>query len=169
MKKREDGRYEKFPQFTPDQEMYVFHNEVGRVLDISMGGVTFTYIADNRPPEDFPPEGMLFTTDGTYIHDIPFARISDHVHGCFFSDGYCTRERRIRFGALSPELARQLEGFILENAHIPQRSHAARHLAYTPDYVTTGGATHCAPPQQGRRTEHNSDVQLARCSAFSQG
>ncbi len=169
MKKREDGRYEKFPQFTPDQEMYVFHNEVGRVLDISMGGVTFTYIADNRPPKDFPPEGMLFTTDGTYIHDIPFARISDHVHSCFFSGGYCIRERRIRFDALSPELVKQLEGFILENVRIPQLSHTARYLAYKSVYATAGAATHCDTPQQGRRTEYNSDVQLARCSTFSQG
>ena len=165
MKKREDGRYETFPRFTPDQEMYVFHNEVGRVLEISMGGVTFTYIANNRLPKEFPPEGMLFTIGGMYIHDIPFACINDHVHGHFFSSGYCLRERRIGFGALSPELVRKLEGFILENAYIQKLSYDARYQAYKSVYANTGAATQ-SPPLQEPGAKNNSDAQWLDAANF---
>lgn len=169
MKKPEDGRCGKFPRFTPSQEMYVFHNEVGRVLDISMDGVTFTYIADNRPPKEFPPEGMLFTVGGTYIHEIPFEHISDHVHGSFFSSDYFIRERRICFGELSADLAKQLECFILENAHIPQLSYDARYLAYKSVYATTGAADFDSTVQEEQMSEDNADIPLARCSGVPQG
>ncbi|MCX5863938.1 MAG: hypothetical protein NTW42_02550 [Deltaproteobacteria bacterium] len=168
MKKTENGHCGKFPRFTPNQEMYVFHNEVGRVLDISMDGVTFTYIADNRPTKEFPPEGMLFTVGGTYIHEIPFERISDHVHGNFFSSGYFIRERRICFGELSTDLVKQLECFILENAHIPQLSYDARYLAYKSVYAATESANFDNTVQE-RVLENNTDIPLARCSEIPQG
>ena len=167
MKNPEDGRYEKFPRFTPHQEMYVFHNEVGRVLEIGMDGVTFTYIADNRPPEEFPPEGMLFTIGGTYIHEIPFERISDHIHGNFFLSDYFIRERQICFGELSADLSRQLECFILENAHIPQLSYDARYHAYKSVYASSRAAAFDSTAQE-RASEDNTDLQLARGGKFSQ-
>lgn len=168
MKKPEDGRCEKFPRFTPCQEMYVFHNEVGRVLDISMDGVAFTYIADHQPPQEFPAEGILFTHGGKHIQKIPFEIISDHIHGHFFLSDYFIRERRIRFGELSPDLVKQMECFILENAHIPQLSYDARYLAYKSVYAATGAANFDNTVQE-RVLENNTDVQLTRCSGFSQG
>ena len=165
MKKPEDVLYGKFPKFTPCQEMYVFHNEVGRVLEISMDGVSFTYIADNLPLKEFPPEGMLFTHGGKYIHDIPFERISDHVHGQFFSSGYIIRERRVRFGELSAGLVKQLECFILENAHIPQLSYDARYMAYKSVYAFTG-ASDLGGTARERVAEENTDPRLARCGGY---
>lgn len=167
MKQPEDGCYGKFPRFTPHQEMYVFHNEVGRVLEISMDGVTFTYIADNRPPKEFPPEGLLFTIGGMYIQEIPFARISDHVHGNFFSSDYFIRERQVRFGELSADLVKQLECFILENAHIPQLSYDARYQAYKSVYTSSGTADFDSTAQE-RVSEDNKDVQLAQDGGFPQ-
>lgn len=167
MKTPEDGRCEKFPRFTPCQEMYVFHNEVGRVLDISMGGVSFTYIADNLPPKEFPAEGMLFTHSGRHIQEIPFEFIRDHVHGRFFSSGYFIRERRVRFGELSAELVKQLEYFILENARIPQLSYDARYLTYKSVYASTEAANFDNPVRE-RISENNADVRLARCGQFPQ-
>lgn len=167
MENPEEGRCGKFPRFTPSQEIYVFHNEVGRVLEISMDGVTFTYIADSRPPKEFPPEGVLFTIGGMYIQKIPFARISDHVHGNFFSSGYFIRERRICFGELSPDLTRQLECFILENAHIPQLSYDARYLAYKSVYTSNGAADFDSPAQELVQ-EDNTDVPLTQRGGFPQ-
>ena len=91
----------KFPRFTPRQEMYVFHQGVGRVLDISMGGVSFSYIADNHPPEELPREGILFTHSGQHIKGLPFEIMADDVCSRFFSSDYFVRERRVRFGELS--------------------------------------------------------------------
>ena len=168
MKKPENGRCGKFPRFTPCQEMYVFHNEVGRVLDISMDGVSFTYIADNLPPKEFPPAGTLFTHGGRHIQEIPFESISDHIHGRFFSSGYFIRERRVRFGELSSDLVKQLECFILENAHIPQLSYDARYLAYKSVYTSFGAADFDNSGQR-RGTEDNVDAQLAQHDGFPQG
>jgi len=168
MKKPEDGRCGKFPRFTPCQEMYVFHNEVGRVLDISMDGVSFTYIADNLPPKNFLAEGMLFTHSGKHIQEIPFEIMSDHIHGRFFSSGYFIRERQIRFGELSADLVKQMECFILENAHIPQLSYDARYLAYKSVYTATGAADFDGTVRE-RTSKDNADVQLARCGGFPQG
>lgn len=168
MKTPEDGHCRKLPRFTPCQEMYVFHNEIGRVLDISMDGVAFTYIADNLPPKEFPAEGMLFTHGGKHIQEIPFESIRDHVHGRFFSSGYFIRERRVRFGELSAELVKQLECFILENAHIPQLSYDARYLAYKSVYAFPGAANFDNTVQE-RVLEGNADVQLAQCSGVPQG
>ena len=109
----------KFPRFTPRQEMYVFHHGVGRVLDISMGGVSFSYIADNQPPQELPAEGILFTYSGQHIQGIPFEIVADAVSSRFFSSDYFVRERWIRFGELTEVQVRQLESFILNNAHIP--------------------------------------------------
>lgn len=168
MKNPEDGCCGKFPRFTPCQEMYVFHNEVGRVLDISMDGVSFTYIADNLPPKEFPPAGTLFTHGGKHIQEIPFEPISDHVHGRFFSSGYFIRERRVSFGELSADLVKQLECFILENAHIPQLSYDARYLAYKSVYASNGAANFDNTVQE-RVLKDNANVQLARCSGVPQG
>ncbi len=165
MEKPEDGRCERFPRFTPCQEMYVFHNEVGRVLEISMDGVSFTYIADPLPPEKFPAAGMLFTHGGKHIQEIPFEVIGDHVHGRFFSSHYFIRERQIRFGELSAGLVKQLECFILENAHIPQLSYDARYMAYKSVYASTG-ASGLGGTARERVAEENTDAQLARCSGY---
>ncbi len=167
MNNPKNGLYGKFPKFTPCQEMYVFHNEVGRVLEISMDGVSFTYIADDRPLKEFLPEGMLFTHGGKYIHDIPFERISDHVHGRFFPSDYI-RERRVRFGELSAGLVKQLECFILENAHIPQLSYDARYMAYKSVYASTGPANFDNTVRE-RVSDDSTDLQLARYGEFPRG
>jgi len=163
-----EERHGKFPRFTPFLEMYVFHNVVGRVLDISMEGVSFTYIADHHPPEKFPAAGVLFTHVGKHIQEIPFKVISDHMHGQFFLSDYFIRERQIRFGELSAGLVKQLECFILENAHIPQLSYDARYLAYKSVYAPTGAADLDATVGE-RISEDHTDVQLARCGGFPQG
>jgi len=126
----------KFPRFTPRQEMYVFHQGVGRVLDISMGGVSFSYIADNHPPEDLPREGILFTHSGQHIQGIPFEIMADDVCSRFFLSDYFVMERRVRFGELTEVQVRQLESFILNNARIPQCSYDTRYMEYKSVYAS---------------------------------
>jgi len=148
----------KFPRFTPRQEMYVFHQGVGRVLDISMGGVSFSYIADNHPPEELPTEGILFTHSGQHIQGIPFEIVADEVCSRFFLSDYFVRERRVRFGELSEQQVRQLESFILNNAHIPQFSYDTRYTEYKSVYAP-GGLT--STDRKVGAMEDRSDVRLA--------
>lgn len=147
----------KFPRFTPRQEMYVFHQGVGRVLDISMGGVSFSYIADNPPPEDLPREGILFTHSGQHIQGIPFEIMADAVCSRFFSSDYFVMERRVRFGELSELQVRQLESFILNNAHIPQFSYDTRYTEYKSVYAPAGQAFF----DRKARSMEKADVRLA--------
>lgn len=133
---KKDGCGWVFPRFTPCRDMYVFHNEIGMVLDIGMDGLSFVYVADNDPPETFPAEGMVFSSDGRHIQGIPFEIVSDHMQSRFFSSDYFVRERRIRFGELSIGLVTQLECFILKYAHIPQLSFDTRYVAHKSVYAS---------------------------------
>ena len=152
------GEYHgKFPRFTPRQEMYVFHQGVGRVLDISMGGVSFSYIADNHPTEALPREGILFTHSGQHIQGIPFEIMADDVCARFFSSDYFVMERRVRFGELSELQVRQLESFILNNAHIPQCSYDTRYTEYKSVYAPAGLIS---ADRKVRAMEDRSDVRL---------
>lgn len=148
----------KFPRFTPRMEMYVFHHGVGRVLDISMGGVSFSYIADTQLPEDLPTEGILFTHSGQHISGIPFEIMADEVYSRFFSSEYFVRERRVRFGELSEVQIRQLENFILNNAHIPQFSYDTRYAEYKTVYAPPGVPSF---DRKVRAVEATADVRLA--------
>ncbi len=148
----------KFPRFTPRREMYVFHQGVGRVLDISMGGVSFSYIAGNPPPAELPEEGILFTHNGEHVQGVPFEIMADDVCSRFLSSGYFVRERRIRFGELSGEQIRQLESFILNNAHIPQFSYDTRYTEYKSVYAAGGRPSFDRTPWA---REGNPDVRLA--------
>ncbi|MBU4176210.1 MAG: hypothetical protein ACYC0O_08190 [Desulfurivibrionaceae bacterium] len=148
----------KFPRFTPRQEMYVFHQGVGRVLDISMGGVSFSYIADTLPPAELPEAGILFTHTGQHVQGVPFEIIADEVCSRFLSSDYFVRERRIRFGELSGEQVRQLESFILNNAHIPQFSYDTRYTEYKSVYAAGG---HHSCDRKAWAREGNPDVRLA--------
>lgn len=147
----------KFPRFTPRLEMYVFHQGVGRVLDISMGGVSFSYIADNHPPEELPKEGILFTHNGQHIQGIPFEIMGDDVYSRFFSSEYFVKERRVRFGELTVAQVRQLESFILNNAHIPQFSYDTRYMEYKTVYAPSGMIS---VNRKMRSMEGNGDVRL---------
>ena len=148
----------KFPRFTPRQEMYVFHQGVGRVLDISMGGVSFSYIADNPPPEELPREGILFTHSGQHIQGVPFEIMADEVCSRFFSSDYFVMERRVRFGALSEVQVRQLESFILNNAHIPQCSYDTRYAEYKSVYAPAGLSSFDG---KARTMKDNAEARLA--------
>jgi len=138
--------------------MYVFHQGVGRVLDISMGGVSFSYIADSHPVEELPAEGILFTHNGQHIQGIPFEIVADEVCSRFFSSDYFIRERRVRFGELSEAQIRQLESFILHNAHIPQFSYDTRYTEYKTVYAPAGLPSF---DRKARAMEASADVRLA--------
>ncbi|MGV1099660.1 hypothetical protein ACUUL3_09680 [Thiovibrio sp. JS02] len=157
MEKSEE-HHGKFPRFAPRREMYVFHQGVGRVLDISMGGVSFSYIADNHPPTEPPREGILFTHHGEHIQGIPFEIVADAVCSRFFSSDYFIRERQVRFGELSEVQIRRLESFILNNAHIPQCSYDTRYTEYKSAYVT---AAWTSLARKALGTEAGADAHLA--------
>ena len=148
----------KFPWFTPREEMYVFHLGVGRVLDISMGGVSFSYIADTPPLKELPEEGILFTHNGQHIQGLPFEIMADEISSRFLESNYFVRERRVRFGELTELQVRQLESFILNNARIPQLSYDTRYTEYKSVYAPAGQSS---IDRKVRAMGANTDVRLA--------
>ncbi|MBU4177462.1 MAG: hypothetical protein ACYC0O_14315 [Desulfurivibrionaceae bacterium] len=71
-------------------------------------------------------------------------------------------------GELSADLIKQLECFILENAHIPQLSYDARYLAYKSVYAANEDADFDNTVHE-RALEDHTDIQLAQCSGVPQG
>ena len=112
----------KFPRFSPRHKLYVLHRELGRVVNLGMGGLCFTYFDDPNRQSPLPQEGLLVTADNHYLEGLPFEVIADLVVIPHYHGKYRVRKRCVRFGELEDEQVEKLENFILENAHIPQLS-----------------------------------------------
>jgi hypothetical protein len=121
-----------YPFFTPRREIYVLHGELGRIVDISMGGIRFTYSATDHLPSVPPVRGMLFTNIDDYLDEIPLHVLSDKTVFHLLDSEYLLKERRARFGELTNNLIRRLERFILKNLHIPTLSREERHRSPNP-------------------------------------
>lgn len=115
--------------------MYVLHREFGRIIDISMGGVRFTYFTTDSVSADLPVDGMLFTNNDDFLDEIPFLVLTDRVISHLFASKYFMKERKIHFGELTESQTRRLERFILKNAHIPQLSYDSRYRSYKSVYT----------------------------------
>ena len=115
----------KHPRFKPMKMIYVFHCDFGKVLDISMGGLVFTYIYDKENSnEQIPEKGVLFFScedKDNYIDSMPFDTVSDlAVSKPNLKNSWSTRQRRISFGKLSENQTEKLERLILKHINIPQ-------------------------------------------------
>lgn len=135
-KEAAESSHTKYPCFTPRREMYVLHREFGRIIDISMGGVRFTYFDRDFFSAEPPDEGMLFTNTDDYLDEIPFHVVADKTVSHLFASKYFLKERRIRFGEMTANQIRKLERFILKNAHIPQLSYDTRYNSYKSVYAS---------------------------------
>ncbi|MEW6594751.1 MAG: hypothetical protein AB1413_07790 [Thermodesulfobacteriota bacterium] len=119
-----------YPSFMPRREMYVLHREFGRIVEIGMGGLRFTYFAQEFFALAPPAEGLLFSNSDDFLEEIPFVVLADRTLSLPFASKYLLRERRVRFGELTASQTRRLERFILKNAHIPQLSHDSRYADF---------------------------------------
>lgn len=124
------AEYTPYPCFTPRREIYVLHREFGRVTEISMDGVRFSYFDQAFFSTEPPAKGMLFTNTDEYLDEIPFHVVGDKSISHLFASKHFLKERKVRFGELSANQVRKLERFILKNAHIPQLSFDARYADY---------------------------------------
>ena len=91
------------------------YQRIGQVVDISMGGLAFTYMADQESPNqsfeaDIFLAGRAFSWQG-----VPFKTISDcESHRNAFSS-IKMRRSGLQFGELTPQQQVQLECFIQEH------------------------------------------------------
>jgi c-di-GMP-binding flagellar brake protein YcgR len=95
-----------------------FH-QVGRLADISMGGLSFRYMADQKGSNGASLD--IFSTDRDfYFGYVPFKEVSDlQTHDAPLSST-AMRRRSVRFGELSPYQIKKLE--YLMRSHMDERS-----------------------------------------------
>lgn len=84
----------------------------GEIIDISMGGLAFSYKEDGEWTDENFDRGMLLGEKDLCIEDIPLKVISD----CAINTGITiTRRCGVQFGKLTPRQISQLEYYIWTN------------------------------------------------------
>jgi hypothetical protein len=88
------------------------YGKIGQVVNISMGGLAFTYMADEeRPSRSF--ELDIFLAGGSfYLQGVPFGTISDFHNDGIPLSSVKMRRMGVQFGDLTPHQVSQLEYFI---------------------------------------------------------
>jgi hypothetical protein len=114
-------------------ELFVLHRDMGRVQEIGIGGILFTYVEQLRLQGNYPRKGIIFTEDDLVV-ELPFKTFSDAYLDHLPSGQVNTRQRIILFDDLAADQLDQLEELILGNVDIPVME----------DYVTMDELTYWA-------------------------
>ena len=84
----------------------------GDIIDISMGGLAFSYVEDDKWTDETFDRGMLLGEKDLCIEDLPLKVISD----CAINTGITiTRRCGVQFDKLTPKQLAQLEYYIWTN------------------------------------------------------
>jgi hypothetical protein len=88
------------------------YGKVGKVVDISLGGLAFAYMANGKSPSrSF--ELDIFSADRTFcLQSVPFRAISDFERDRIPFSSVKMRRSGMQFGNLTPYQKSQLELFI---------------------------------------------------------
>ena len=94
-------------------------HKLGRVIDISMGGLSFKYIDTTSDDADFqqtPEETIFLSSMGYYVGDLPFTTISDYeiTNAPSFSS-MKIRKRHVQFSDLSFKQLFDLDYYLRNN------------------------------------------------------
>lgn len=87
---------------------------LGQIVDISMGGLSFRYIAKTSTMDETSNELDIFLSrDDFYLEKVPFEKVSDDV-SVYDSPFSIIKMRRfsVKFGSLTSEQKHQLERFL---------------------------------------------------------
>jgi len=93
-------------------------SKFGEIVDISIGGLAFTYIDRGEWKKESLELGILFGNDDLCLNEIPFKIISDCAIGAGVS---MLRRCGVQFGALTKAQISQLEYFIWVNTKGAER------------------------------------------------
>jgi hypothetical protein len=110
-----------FPRFKPQGDnMYVLDSTFGKVINIGMGGMLFTYSPDKIHPESLASDCIAFGCCGHFLEKIPFKTVSDTSLSLSSNEKQSLRQCRVFFGNLTQHQMDALENFILRHVTIPQ-------------------------------------------------
>lgn len=115
-KKENDSERRKHLRYKVKECAFSSRKNLGEIIDISMGGLSFRYVdtglSQSSPPDIINGSSVLFGNDDLCIHDLPYKIISDHAIGAGLSP---VRRCGVQFEKLTAKQIAQLEQFILAN------------------------------------------------------
>ena len=86
--------------------------EVGRVINISMAGLTFSYMADGKPPGQSSILDIFLVGRNFHLRDLPFRTISDVISDRIPFSSAKMRKCTVQFGDLTAYQSGRLKYFI---------------------------------------------------------
>ena len=95
-----------FLSFSPDD------SRLGEVVDISVGGLAYRYLATEKKPNPARRLNIFSTGDESYMNDVPFQTVSDFRTLDIPFTPVMMRRSGIQFGELTHSLMSRLEYFI---------------------------------------------------------
>jgi hypothetical protein len=109
---KNQGERRKHKRFKVNSGTFKSEEVEGEIIDISMGGFSFSYVDKGDWDDETFDQGMLLGEKDLCIEDVPFKVISD----CAINRGLSiTRRCGVEFGKLSPRQLAQLEYYIWAN------------------------------------------------------
>ena len=89
--------------------------KIGQIVDISMGGLAFHYIADGDQINGSRKLEIYLAHNGFHMREVPFNTISDFILPSEFPiSTIIMRRRGVQFGELSEQQVSQL-GYLIQN------------------------------------------------------
>ncbi len=86
--------------------------KVGQIMDIGMGGLAFSYVAEQEPSNGSFELGIFSADNSFHLRKIPFETISDVETKKVPFSSITMRRSGVQFGELTQEQAAQLEFFL---------------------------------------------------------
>lgn len=86
--------------------------KIGQVIDVSKGGLAFSYLAGEEPSNQPFELGILFGEESFHLTQIPFKTISDQEAKEVPFSSLALRRCGVQFGEMTKSQVDQLEHFI---------------------------------------------------------
>jgi hypothetical protein len=86
--------------------------KIGQIINISMGGLAFGYIAGKEPSDTSFELGILLAEDSFHLTKVPFKTVSDQEAKEVPFSSLTMRRCGVQFGELRPNQMSQLEYFM---------------------------------------------------------
>jgi len=104
--RRKDKRFK-----VKDHTFVTINTQIGHILDISMGGLSFSYLDSVEWPYCRLEAAILFGDD-FYLENVPIKIISKTIVESEFSTTLVVRQHGAQFGKFTPNQRSQLDYFI---------------------------------------------------------
>jgi len=89
---------------------------VGQIIDISRGGLAVRYMSNEQPPSLSSELDIFIARNNYYLRSLPYSTVADSELKENIAYSHIKMRRcSVRFGALTHDLQRELEDFLLNH------------------------------------------------------